>query len=272
MANSIRDYADGVEDVDEMTDDPVTFNIKFLGSVSIDQNEEQEEKEKEKEKDKKKKIKSRSDEVTSSAIKKIITNSKNNKKLDRVSLAISPKGIETFDPVTGETINQISIYKISYCSVDANFKDVFAFVSSNIDKELNMKTTEFSGMPSTSASSSSSTISANKDEEKLVCYAFMCPKRKVAQKMALTVARAFERAYQIWQNQEFQRERKQIKSLEAMNKENTQTFNSFDKIEDCDENGRSLLIDFSSDSTTTELCFKGNKEYLQNTWVSLKSS
>lgn len=250
-----------MEEMEEMTDDPITFNVKLLGSIEIDQDEE-----KEKEKDKKKKSKHRSDEITSNAIKKIITNSKNNKKLNRVSVAISPKGIETFDTVTGDTIEKISIYKISYCSVDANFKDVFAFVSSNIDKEPNMKTTEFCSTPSTSKSTSTSSM--NKDEEKLMCYAFMCPKRKVAQKMALTVARAFERAYQVWQNQEFQRERQQIKNFEAMNKENTQTSNTCDKIEDYDEHGRSLLIDFSSDSTTTEICFKANKEYLQNTWVS----
>jgi low density lipoprotein receptor adapter protein 1 len=256
LANSIKGLDGTHEDIDEVTDDAITFNVKYLGNTAIEEQDEEFE-------TKKKKLKPRSDIATSNAIKKIITNSKNNKKLERVSLAISPKGIEIIDPVTGDTIQQISIYKISFCSVEKSFQDVFAFVASNIEKEPNMKTTSF--MPSCSSATKLEAI----EEEQLVCYAFMCQKRKVAQKMALTVARAFERAYQIWQNQEFQREVQQIKSLTAVDSNESMNKENIYKFEDCDDNGKSFLIDFSTDSTTTELCFKGNKEYLQNTWVRL---
>ena len=64
---------------------------------------------------------------------------------------------------------QVSIYKISYCSVDASQQNVFAFVSSSSDKidSFDSKTTEFGSTSSSDA----------EEEGSLVCYAFLAAER-----------------------------------------------------------------------------------------------
>ncbi|KYN16026.1 Low density lipoprotein receptor adapter protein 1 [Trachymyrmex cornetzi] len=90
------------------------------------------------------------------------------KKLQRVSLAVSLRGIRMTDLATEEDQLQVSIYRISYCSADATHDHVFAFIATNLN-------------------------------ETMECHAFLCPKRKMAQTVTLTVAQAFNTAYQAWQ-------------------------------------------------------------------------
>lgn len=104
------------------------------------------------------------------------TRAASRKKLPRVTLCVSPKGIEMFDALTGDTMLQVSIYKISYCSADAAHSDVFAFVGTECGPDIDPL------------------------DEQLTCYAFLCGKRKIAQKVTLTVAHSFKQAYQIWQD------------------------------------------------------------------------
>lgn len=86
----------------------------------------------------------------------------------------------------------------------------------------------------------------------------------MAHNVTITVARAFERAYQIWQNQQFMMEKRK-KETKKMNKENQK--NASDNI---GEQPRSLLIDFSAEeSTTSQIYSRDHRDYLQNTWVSL---
>ncbi|XP_070171622.1 low density lipoprotein receptor adapter protein 1 isoform X3 [Polyergus mexicanus] len=110
-----------------------------------------------------------SEEATAEAIKTVITMAKaSGKKLQRVSLAVSLRGIRMTNLTTEEDQLQVSIYRISYCSADATHDHVFAFIATNLN-------------------------------ETMECHAFLCPKRKMAQTVTLTVAQAFNTAYQAWQ-------------------------------------------------------------------------
>lgn len=177
------------------------------------------------------------------------------KKLQRVQLSISPKGIRMLDVATDTTLLQVSIYKISYCSADATHSDVFAFVgtadSDDDDKQQQN----------------------DPHQPQLMCYAFLCAKRKIAQKVTLTVAHSFEQAYQIWRDTT---ERRQYQ-LERLNRENHRrqlvaattpsTDTHHQKHHQPSSEIRNLLIDFSSE-ITAEICGKDHRELLQNTWVS----
>lgn len=161
-----------------------------------------------------------------------------NRKLQRVNLNISPKGIEMLDSVTSETLMRVSIYKISYCSADAAHGNVFAFVGSE------------------------DTVSRSVDEESLVCFAYLCPKRKVAHKVTLTVARSFDAAYQIWRESD---QRKKYKFGPTQNQKND---NPAEERQTTDNDEiRSVLIDFHSE-IAAEICGKDHRNLLQNTWVS----
>lgn len=125
------------------------FTLKYLGSTLVETPS--------------------SEEATAEAIKTVITMAKaSGKKLQRVSLAVSLKGIRMTDIATEEDQLQVSIYRISYCSADATHDHVFAFIATNLN-------------------------------ETMECHAFLCPKRKMAQTVTLTVARAFNTAYEAWQ-------------------------------------------------------------------------
>lgn len=125
------------------------------------------------------------------------------KKLPRVTLCVSPKGIEMFDAITGDTLLQVSIYKISYCSADAAHPDVFAFVGTECGPDIDPL------------------------DEQLTCYAFLCAKRKHAQKVTLTVAHSFEQAYQIWQEastrKQYQLERRAARKQQLQLQQTTTT-------------------------------------------------
>lgn len=243
LANNIRDFSDNHEELEDGFGEAITYSVKYLGNTTIPT--------------------PRSENSTSEAVKKIITAAKGNKKLQRVTLSISPKGIEMIDLTSGETLLQVSIYNISYCSADAAHDHVFAFVGTAHNPETEVKEMCF-----------------RKDVEEvefdgpLICYAFLCQKRKMAQTVTLTVARSFERAYQIWQNKQFQadRKRKELAKLNASNRSaesgssssSNRTGSSRDEAD-----SKSLLIDFNSD-LAAEICSKDHRELLQNTWVSFE--
>lgn len=145
------------------------------------------------------------------------------------------------DSVTSETLMRVSIYKISYCSADASHGNVFAFVGS---EDIN---------------------SRNEDEESLVCFAFLCQKRKIAHKVTLTVARSFEAAYQVWQESD------QRKKYQFERRQNQKHIDVIDEQHEDSGDIRSLLIDFSSE-ITAEICGKDHRSLLQNTWVSFEDN
>lgn len=228
LANSIRDFSENHEELDEASDDTITYIVKYIGKTPVKS--------------------SRSEETTSAAVKKII--SKSNKKLQRVALAISPKGIEMSDHITGENLLQVSIYRISYCSADSSHSHVFAFIES-CPSEQNSEILEKNAFTGTE----------NEEDGTLVCHAFLCQKRKMAQTVTLTVARSFERAYQVWQNHQWQLERK--------NKRNEENCNNKKKEENkknVDET-HAALIDLNTDLDVIPYHAKDTRDYLQNTWV-----
>lgn len=242
LANNIRDFSDNHEELEDGFEEAITYSVKYLGNTTIPT--------------------PRSDSSTADAVKRIITAAKGNKKLQRVTLSISPKGIEMLDVTTGETLLQVSIYNISYCSADAAHDHVFAFVGTVASPESEVKEMCFRR-----------DASEVDFDGPLVCYAYLCQKRKMAQTVTLTVARSFERAYQIWQNKQFHADRKR-KELEKRN-------NACNRADSASSSGSGsgrshhpvkrttddVLIDFNSD-LTAEICSKDHRELLQNTWVS----
>lgn len=88
----MKDLSESNEEFDSENIDPVVFNAKYLGCTNIEM--------------------ARSKEATSEAVKSVITTAKTTgKKLQRVGLSISPKGIEMTDGVSGENLLQVSIYR-----------------------------------------------------------------------------------------------------------------------------------------------------------------
>lgn len=232
LANSIRDFSENHEELVESSDEAITYIVKYIGQTTVKS--------------------SRSEETTSSAVKKII--SKANKKLQRVALAISPKGIEMSDHITGENLLQVSIYRISYCSADASHSHVFAFIESCPTSEEG-KTTD-----QAEAEKNAFTGVENENEEgKLICHAFLCQKRKMAQTVTLTVARSFERAYQVWQNLQWQMERKNKRNERVCEKREAKA------VENVEHNA--ALIDLNTDLAEISYVKNDAREYLQNTWV-----
>lgn len=116
LASSLRDFTDSpldLNDDEELTDDVVTYDLKYLGSTVLVKPIEETKSKIQKFTSKKSSL------ATTSAIKKIIAASKSQKKHPEVTVSISPKGIEGVNIATDEPIIKIPIYKISYCSVDA---------------------------------------------------------------------------------------------------------------------------------------------------------
>ncbi|XP_022823299.1 low density lipoprotein receptor adapter protein 1-B-like [Spodoptera litura] len=95
-----------------------------------------------------------------------------NKKLQRVNLDISAKGIVVSDAESQENVLSVSIYRISYCSADAANARVFAVVE---------------GKP------------IGGSAENHVVHVFVCTRRRHARALALSLAHAFNDAYQAWQ-------------------------------------------------------------------------
>lgn len=181
--------------------------------------------------------------------------SASNKKLQRLKLSICPKGIETFDAITGETLHRISIYKISYCSADAAHSNVFAFIA---------------GTPAASIHDYVGTD----DTDELTCYAFICAKRKIAHSLTITVAKNFERAYEQWKSTD-QRKTEHKCELDGLSGGGGQTLpiksnHHLDEL-NCNQsdNRRNLLIDFNADACdATQTSAERQRQILQTRWVS----
>lgn len=135
----------------------MTFNLRYLGMTLVDQ--------------------PKGEELSAAAVKRVVATAKaSGKKLPKVALKVSPQGIVLCDRVSNQLIENISIYRISYCTADKMHDKVFAF------------------------------IAQNQQNETLECHALLCGKRKVAQAVTLTVAQAFRVAFEFWEVAKEERE------------------------------------------------------------------
>lgn len=247
----------------------MVYNLKYLGSTILIPTKAVEETTKSRLKFTKKS----SSLATTSAIKKIIAMSKNQKKLSEVTISISPKGIETFDTITEEPILQIPIYKISYCSVDAAHDTIFSFVSSSTDNndndEHNFQNNQFGSPDSPAGQLEAVSID---DEGDLIVHAFQCNKKKISHKVTMSVARAFERAFQIYQNEQLMKE---IHDKKNANKENFMSETeknavNIKKLINNNNGDEKCLIDLDGPQLNHLYSKESNREYLQTTWVSFE--
>ncbi|XP_038580146.1 low density lipoprotein receptor adapter protein 1a isoform X3 [Micropterus salmoides] len=128
----------------------MTFNLRHLGMTLVDQ--------------------PKGEDLSAAAVKRIVATAKaSGKKPQKVALKVSPQGIVLHDSLTNKLLENVSIYRISYCTVDKLHEKVFAYIAQN-------------------------TLNGT-----LECHAYLCSKRKVAQAVALTVAQAFTVAFELWQ-------------------------------------------------------------------------
>ncbi|XP_069613228.1 low density lipoprotein receptor adapter protein 1 [Ranitomeya imitator] len=126
------------------------FHLKYLGMTLVEQ--------------------PKGEELSAAAVKRIVATAKaGGKKLQKVLLKVTPRGIILHDSVTNKLIENVSIYRISYCTADKLHDKVFAY------------------------------IAQSQQNETLECHAFLCTKRKMAQAVTLTVAQAFKVAFEFWQ-------------------------------------------------------------------------
>ncbi|KAK7865617.1 hypothetical protein R5R35_009784 [Gryllus longicercus] len=206
-------------DPGEQGGDAVTFVVKYLGSTLVETPS--------------------SETATADAIKTVITMAKaSGRKLPRVALSVSLRGIRMVDLATDELHLDVSIYRISYCSADATYDHVFAFIATN-------------------------------SNETMECHAFLCPKRKMAQAVTLTVAQSFNTAYELWQMTEGSSEvnEKKISLLNKAEEQQENIRNSKAKESPLNKNlteSKSLLIDFSEpeslpDNGNTWVCFDDDR-------------
>lgn len=174
------------------------------------------------------------------------------KKLQRINISVCPNGIETFDVITGETLHRISIYKISYCSADAVHSNVFAFIAGIGDDRF------------------------ESENETLKCYAYICPNRKIARKLTLTVAQSFQQAYDLW----FKSQQRQKSIAEPSVQLQTAVINDRRRQSEshgmaCDVKNtqqRNLLIDFDEESSSGSVSPEPQTNFFQNTWISFEES
>ncbi|XP_042186000.1 low density lipoprotein receptor adapter protein 1-A-like isoform X3 [Oncorhynchus tshawytscha] len=128
----------------------MVFQLKYLGVTLVEQ--------------------PKGEELSAAAVKRIVATAKaSGKKLQKVTLKVSPRGIILYDYASNQLIENISIYRISYCTADKMHDKVFAY------------------------------IAQSQQNETLECHAYLCTKRKVAQAVTLTVAQAFRVAFEFWQ-------------------------------------------------------------------------
>lgn len=188
-------------------------------------------------------------------------------KLTRINLTVSPKGIELVDRVSGETLQQISIYRISYCSADATHNNVFAFISSAPTPTLAKEATESDSEPV-----SLEEFPSPSTDGPLTCHVFLCPKRKMAQNISLTVAKSFERAFEIWKTISHHRLINATRQKPRFDSSPSPRPDVIEGEEDerdqrqDEEQVMNLLIDLNADLTDIR------KSYLQNTWVSFEET
>ncbi|XP_046324573.1 low density lipoprotein receptor adapter protein 1 isoform X1 [Marmota monax] len=136
------------------------FSLKYLGMTLVER--------------------PKGEELSAAAVKRIVATAKaSGKKLQKVTLKVSPRGIILTDNLTNQLIENVSIYRISYCTADKMHDKVFAY------------------------------IAQSQHSENLECHAFLCTKRKMAQAVTLTVAQAFKVAFEFWQVSKEEKEKRE---------------------------------------------------------------
>ncbi|XP_068395293.1 low density lipoprotein receptor adapter protein 1 isoform X2 [Eschrichtius robustus] len=142
------------------------FSLKYLGMTLVEQ--------------------PKGEELSAAAVKRIVATAKaSGKKLQKVTLKVSPRGIILTDSTTSQLIENVSIYRISYCTADKMHDKVFAY------------------------------IAQSQHNENLECHAFLCTKRKMAQAVTLTVAQAFKVAFEFWQVSREEKEKREKTSQDG---------------------------------------------------------
>uniref|UniRef100_A0A3Q2G324 Low density lipoprotein receptor adaptor protein 1b n=1 Tax=Cyprinodon variegatus TaxID=28743 RepID=A0A3Q2G324_CYPVA len=137
----------------------MVFHLKYLGVTMVEQ--------------------PKGEELSAAAVKRIVATAKaSGKKLQKVTLTVSPRGIILYDSASNQLIENVSIYRISYCTADKMHDKVFAY------------------------------IVQNQHNETLECHAYLCSKRKMAQAVTLTVAQAFRVAFEFWQATKEEKEKR----------------------------------------------------------------
>ncbi|XP_074594877.1 low density lipoprotein receptor adapter protein 1-A-like [Brevipalpus obovatus] len=137
------------ESIKEPVNEGLPFHCKYIGSTLVE--------------------KSSDDATTADAIKTIVQMAKiSGRDAKKVVLTIRPSGISCKDLLNDDEIFDISIYRISYCSADANYPRVVAFIATNL----------------------------NETHE---CHAFLTRKDDIAQACALTISQAFAIAFEKYQ-------------------------------------------------------------------------
>ncbi|XP_045154855.1 low density lipoprotein receptor adapter protein 1 isoform X2 [Echinops telfairi] len=144
----------------------MVFSLKYLGVTLVEQ--------------------PKGEELSAAAVKRIVATAKaSGKKLQKVALKVTPRGIILTDSLTNQLIENVSIYRISYCTADKMHDKVFAY------------------------------IAQSQHSESLECHAFLCTKRKMAQAVTLTVAQAFKVAFEFWQVSKEEKEKREKALQEA---------------------------------------------------------
>ncbi|XP_072266437.1 low density lipoprotein receptor adapter protein 1-B-like, partial [Pyxicephalus adspersus] len=114
--------------------------------------------------------KPKGEDMAAAAIRRIITMARaSSEKFRKVVVTVTPHGLDIREAAGGQQIEYVSIYRISYCTTDKVQNKVFAYVAQN------------------------------QSNGALECHAFLSPKKKLAQTVTLTVARAFKVALDLWE-------------------------------------------------------------------------
>ncbi|XP_008397834.1 low density lipoprotein receptor adapter protein 1b isoform X1 [Poecilia reticulata] len=155
----------------------MVFHLKYLGVTMVEQ--------------------PKGEELSAAAVKRIVATAKaSGKKLQKVTLSVSPRGIILYDSASNQLIENISIYRISYCTADKMHDKVFAY------------------------------IAQSQHNETLECHAFLCSKRKMAQAVTLTVAQAFRVAFEFWQASKEDKEKRAKSGSDGEGASNSQSDSS----------------------------------------------
>ncbi|XP_032040538.1 low density lipoprotein receptor adapter protein 1-like isoform X1 [Aythya fuligula] len=137
-------------DMQEPLLEGMCFTLKYLGMTLVE--------------------KPKGEDMAAAAIRRIIAMAQvGARKFQKVILTVSPRGISLQDADTKEIVENISIYRISYCTTDKLQNKIFAYVAQS------------------------------QESGALECHAFLSPKKKIAQAVTLTVAQAFQMALDLWE-------------------------------------------------------------------------
>jgi len=158
------------------------------------------------------------DNISAEAVKTIVNMAKmSGKKLPKTSITVGMNGIKVVDMTSNVVKTDLPLYRISFCTADRFHEKVFAYIARNMDNET------------------------------MECHAFLCTKRKIAQAVTLTVARAFKTAQEEWE----QEEKSTFETSGNQEKETSNGLNCNGQSRHEDEVIDNLL-DFSSENVSSE--------------------